>query len=117
MSVEELRAAVREWITLHDQLDNGRRALKMVRDRIKTVEERTLQLMEQCELDQCSLADGSGGIERKVSKRRAPASAKTIVRLLNENVDDTDVLERIRRKVEESREEKQTVQLKRKSGS
>jgi ABC-type taurine transport system ATPase subunit len=117
MSIEELRAAVREWITLHDQLDNGRKALKMVRDRIKTVEERTLQLMEQCELDQCSLADGSGGIERRVSTRRAPASAKTIVRVMNENLTDMDTLETIRRRVEESREQKQTVLLKRKASA
>lgn len=117
MTVDELREAVREWMTLHDQLDNGRRALKTVRDRIKAVEQRTLELMEQCEVDQCNLSDGSGGIERKVSMRRAPTSAKTLVRLLHENVKDSETLNVITQKAEEAREQKKTVQLKRRLGT
>ena len=67
----DLRERIKEWIALHDQLAEGRKSMKLIRDRFKVVEKSVIDIMQTRDLDVCKLSDGTGGVQKKTNVRKA----------------------------------------------
>lgn len=83
ISEDEFKIAVKNYVTISDEIDEIQRIVKEKKQRMKKLGEFILSFMQEKDKEICNLGD-SGTIERKVKKRKQTLNKSTISKLLNE---------------------------------
>lgn len=86
---DEFKIAVRNYVTLMDELNEIQNGLKEKKQRVKKLGEFILEFMKTNEKEICNLGD-SGTLERKRRKKKQTLNKTVIENLLNEFFNDKE---------------------------